>query len=363
MIMHTKPEQPKNVTLQTIADVLGVSRTTVSNAYGKPDQLAPALRQTIFATAKELGYAGPNAAARRLRIGRSGSVGLLLAESLSYAVNDPAAVLLLQGLAEVFDESGTSLLLLSALADRDAAVRAVREAVVDAFLVYSTATDDPALAAIVERRLPTVVIDEPPVPGAARVSVDDACGARAMAEHLLALGHRRFAAITFPLREDDFTGFADAERQAAPTYPATGARLGGYAALLAAAGLDWGAVPVYECRVNTREGGCLAAGLLLDRHPRPSAIIALSDQLALGALEAAAQRGLAVPGDLSVAGFDDIPAAAAARPALTTVHQPLREKGTVAARLVLQAWAATEPPEVSLPTALVVRASTGPVAA
>ena len=360
MAKPTTP-QPKNVTLQTIADLLGVSRTTVSNAYGKPDQLAPALQEKIFAAAKELGYAGPHPAARTLRSGRSGAVGLLLAESLSYAVNDPAAVLLLQGIAEVFDEAGTSLLLLPALADRRAGARAACEAVVDAFLVYSAAVDNPQLAAIVERRLPIVVIDEPPLPGAARVGVDDVCGAEAMARHLLALGHRAFAAITFPLREDDYRGFADPDRQAAATYPVTAARLGGYASTLRAAGLDWGAVPLYECPVNTQEEGCHAAGLLLDRHPRPTAIVALSDQLALGAIEAAARRGLAVPADLSVAGFDDVPAAATARPALTTVRQPLRAKGVVAARLVLEKWAATEPPDVSLPTELVVRASTGPV--
>src|SRR5215211_2215281 len=107
-----KPENAAKITLQTIADLLGVSRTTVSNAYGKPDQLAPALREKIFKAAGELGYCGPNAAASALRRGHSGAVGLIFAEPLSYAVSDPAAAAFLQALAEVFDEKGTSLVIL-----------------------------------------------------------------------------------------------------------------------------------------------------------------------------------------------------------------------------------------------------------
>src|SRR6476469_5497996 len=94
----------ERVTLQTIADQLGVSKTTVSNAYSRPDQLAPELRTKILWTAKELGYCGPSPAARTLRLGRSGAVGFLTAATLSYTVTDPAAVQIIQGVAEVLDE-------------------------------------------------------------------------------------------------------------------------------------------------------------------------------------------------------------------------------------------------------------------
>ena len=100
------------VTLQTLADALGVSRTTVSNAYNRPDQLAPELRAAILEKAAELGYAGPDPAARRLRSGKRRAVALMFSARLSYAVTDPAAIALLQGLTEATEAKGYELLLL-----------------------------------------------------------------------------------------------------------------------------------------------------------------------------------------------------------------------------------------------------------
>ncbi len=102
-----------------------------------------------------------------------------------------------------------------------------------------------------------------------------------------------------------------------------------------------------------------AAGILLDSADRPSAILAVSDQLAIGVIQAARERGLSVPRDLSVTGFDDIPDAARSDPPLTTIRQPLREKGALAARLLLDGWDGPPPVHI-LPTDLIVRASTGP---
>ena len=94
------------MTLQTIADRLGVSRTTVSNAYNRPDQLAPELRERVLAVASELGYTGPDAAARRLRSGGREAIGLLSTGWLSYAFTDPAAVLFMEGFARAIEEAG-----------------------------------------------------------------------------------------------------------------------------------------------------------------------------------------------------------------------------------------------------------------
>jgi DNA-binding LacI/PurR family transcriptional regulator len=358
------------VTLQTIADRLGVSRTTVSNAYGRPDQLNPALRRKILDAAAELGYCGPNPAARSLRRGKSDALGLMFTESLSYAVTDPVAVLFLRGIAEATDPAGTALLLLPFLPGRSGAADPVRAAVVDGFIVYAVAEDDARLAAVLARRLPTVLVDQVPaaaggdaVPGAAgaaRVAIDDRAAGRLAADHLLALGHRRLGVVTFPLADDGFAGFADPARQAAATYGLSRARLGGYADAVRAAGLPWESVPVREAPLNDAALGRAAAADVLDREPRPTALLCFSDLLALGALEAAAERGLRVPGDLSVVGFDDAPFAATAAPPLTTVRQPLVEKGRVAARLLLDGWPADDPPALLLPTELVVRESTAP---
>lgn len=350
----------KRATLQTIADHLHVSRTTVSNAYSRPDQLNPALRQKIFETAKELRYAGPHAAARTLRRGRSGSLGIVFTETLAYAVTDPAALLFLRGIAEASEPSGTGLLLLPVPPDRKAGPAAVRDAVVDGFLVYSVPEDDSRLEAVFERALPTVIIDMPWSAQAAYVGIDDREGARAAAEHLLALGHRRFGVVAFLLVEDDYSGPADRERQAAATFAISRARLAGFADALTEAGLPWEDVPVHERAMNAVASGEIAAAALLDRSPRPTAILTFSDLLAFGVLRAAAVRGLQVPEALSVVGFDDIPEAARVQPGLTTIRQPLLEKGQWAGRLLQEGWPEDDPPSVLLPTELVVRASTGP---
>jgi len=353
------PPRAETVTLQTIADRLGVSRTTVSNAYGKPDQLNPALRGKILEVAKELGYPGPNPAARTLRRGRAGAVGLLLCETLAYAFTDPAAILLLQGVAQATDAADVGLVLLPSpkIAGGDPA--AVRAAVVDGFVVYSVPDGTPAVEAIFERHLPTVIIDEPRRQDHPFVGIDDRSGARAAADHLLALGHRRFGVVADFLTVPP-TGPPDPDRPAGVAVATAHGRVNGYADALRAAGLPWEEVRIEEARANTPDAGCAAAAALLDRSPRPTAILALTDQLALGVLAAARQRGVAVPAALSVVGFDDIPAAAGALPPLTTVRQPLLEKGRRAGQLLLDGWAEDAPPPAILPTELVVRASTGP---
>src|SRR5262245_10037573 len=125
---------PRRVTLQTVADAAGVSRSTVSNAYNRPDQLSAELRGRILDAARELGYAGPDAAARSLRSGRAGALGVLFPETLSYVLSDPYAVEFLRGLAAVAEAHGTGLLLVPLdEVDIDAGCLAARQAVVDGF--------------------------------------------------------------------------------------------------------------------------------------------------------------------------------------------------------------------------------------
>jgi DNA-binding LacI/PurR family transcriptional regulator len=136
------------------------------------------------------------------------------------------------------------------------------------------------------------------------------------------------------------------------------ARLAGWRQAIGAAGVNPDEVAVASSDDGSRQAGRRAAGRLLDRAVRPTAILALSDVLALGVLDAAAERGIAVPDRLSVVGFDDIPEAARATPPLTTITQPHRRKGSEAVRLLLDGEGASN---VELPVDLTVRASTGPV--
>ena len=344
------------VTLQTIADALGVSRTTVSNAYNRPDQLAPDLRERILARARELGYAGPDPAARRLRSGRREAFGLLFTDDLGYAFTDPAAVLLLQGVARVVEDAGTALLIVPT-GERHAPRELIRNAVVDGFCAYSFPDDHPALEAVLERRVTLVVVDEPRLPDHHFVGVDDRGGALELARHVAALGHRRVGILVDRLAGDGFTGLVDQRRRAAATYRVTRDRLDGFAEGLAEAGIGLESVVVLERASNRRDLGRTGAEALLARAPDLTAILAMTDQLALGALDGLRARGVDVPGRISVTGFDDVPGAAAADPPLTTVRQPLMRKGEEAGRLLVDPPA--EPQEVVLPLELVVRGSTG----
>ena len=346
----------RKVTLQTIADDLGVSRTTVSNAYNRPDQLAPELREQVLATAAALGYTGPDPAARRLRSGGREAIGLLFTESLAYAFNDPGAVLFLQGFACAAEEAGTPLLILPGFAPPRRAGddhTAVREAVVSGFCAYSLPVDDPDLAAAIERRLPLVVVDEPHTGEHTFVGIDDRAGARLAADHLAALGHRRIGVVSFRTADDNYAGPLTPEREAAATYPVSTARLAGWRDGLEAAGIPWAEVDKEERVLNAREEGAAGLRALLARDPGITAVLCSTDQLALGVMAAAADAGRP---DLSIVGFDDIPAAAARD--LTTVRQPLLEKGLTAGRLLVDPPA--EPREIVLPVELVPRGSTRP---
>ena len=345
----------RKVTLQTIAEHVGVSRTTVSNAYNRPDQLAPELRERVLATAAQLGYTGPDAAARRLRSGGREAIGLLFTESLAYAFKDPGAVLFLQGFACAAEEAGTAMLILPGFAPprRGDADSAVREAVVSGFCAYSLPTDDRDLAAAIERRLPLVIVDEPRSSAHTFVGIDDRGGARLAAAHLAALGHRRIGAVSFRTTDDNYAGPLTPEREAAATYPVSAARLAGWRDGLAAAGIPWDDVVKEERVVNAREAGVAGRRALLERDPGITAVLCSTDVLALGVMAAAAEAGRS---DLSVVGFDDIPAAAARD--LTTVRQPLFEKGLTAARLLIAP--PPEPREVLLDVELVARGSTRP---
>ena len=345
-----------SVTLADVATHLGVSRTTVSNAYNRPNQLSPKLRERVLAAADDLGYCGPDPMARGLRRGSTGSLGLVFDQPLTYVFTDPAAALFLQGMAAGLEEHGMALSLIPRMGEGpEASAELVRSALVDGYMLFCTAGDDARVRAVRARRLPFVLVEGNDDPTMAHVQIDDIAGAEAAARHVAALGHRRVAIVS-PYAPGAVTG-PEAQEASAPWRTSSG-RLQGWRAGLEAAGIDWSTVPVSGAGGSDIEHGARAAAPLLDRVDRPTAILALSDVQALGVLRAAAERGIDVPRELSVVGFDDVPQAATATPALTTVSQPHAEKGRAAVRLLV---AGADPEQsVLLPCHLVVRASTGP---
>jgi DNA-binding LacI/PurR family transcriptional regulator len=357
----SKSTDRNRVTLTKIAGEVGVSAMTVSNAYNHPDRLSEALRDRILETAERLGYQGPDPVGRSLRRQRTDVVGVLYSNPLSYAFDDPAAVSFLGGLSSVTEEADLGLLLVPAAggASKERDPRAAAQAAVDGFVIYSMSDEEPLLAAALQRWLPAVVVDQPRREGVPFVGVEDEGAARTAAEHLLDLGHERFAIVSFGLSPDGHQGIADSDRQERTTFRVSRMRLRGYRAALEEAGLSWSGVPVYECQGSTRGLGYLAVEALFRSHQEPTAILASSDQLALGAIQWMTERRISVPQDVSVVGFDDIPAAASAEPPLTSVHQDHAEKGRLAGRiLVAQLREEAAPSAELLATRLVVRDST-----
>jgi DNA-binding LacI/PurR family transcriptional regulator len=352
----------QRMTLTRIAEEIGVSAMTVSNAYNHPDRLSEALRERIFETAGKLGYHGPDPVGRSLRRQRTDVVGVLYSNPLSYAFDDPAAVSFLSGLSSVTEEADLGLLLVSAAGSGSIAgqdPRAAAQAAVDGFVIYSMSEEEPLLAAALDRQLPAVVVDQPLKEGVPFVGVDDEAAARAAAEHLLDLGHERFVIVSFGLSADGREGIADLDRQERTSFRVSRLRLQGYRAALEDAGQNWSKVSVYECPGSTKELGHRAAKALFSLEHSPTAVLTLSDQLALGVIEWATEYGVSVPEDVSVIGFDDVPAAASTYPPLATVHQDHAEKGILAGRmLVAQLRQEDLPSTGALPTSLVVRGST-----
>lgn len=345
-----------------LAADLGVSLTTVSNAYNRPDQLSVSLREAILARARELGFAGPDPAARSLRQGRAGAVGVLLGHPLAFAFSDPASVLLLDGVATALQQDGFSLLLVPATGSSEVDERLVSRAVVDAWLAYAMAEQAEILEAALARRQPLVVLDQPDQAGIPVFAPDDADGMRMVTEHLLSLGHTEFGVVSTEFGQDGRHGLAGPARQGLRTFSSTARRLAGVRSAMIAAEIQWERVIVIEAERNDQQAGAAAGNVLLARSRRPTAILAFTDQLALGVLYAARAAGLAVPDDVSVTGFDDLPAARFSEPPLTTVDQRLTARGAAAAEAIMR-WLETGlAPQRQAPSAtrLVVRESTGP---
>jgi DNA-binding LacI/PurR family transcriptional regulator len=333
-----------------------VSQSTASLAFADSPRVAPATRERVLAAAAELGYAGPDPLAASLRRGRSGVVGAFIGERLLYAFRDPVALQLLDGISEVLSAHDVGLLLLAGDAGRPSTSQIARIPLDAAIFATCGLEDDPALDQLRARGVPIVGVEGPVVEGAALIDIDDRSGTRDLARHLYDLGHRRVETVAMPLRLDGTRGPVGPQRRRLVHYRDVRHRMEGVEDV-------FGRVPIYETASNAVDEGAAAGRLLLDVDPdqRPTAIIAQSDVLAAGVLQAAAELGLRVPEDLSVAGFDGADLHWLAPTRLTTVVQPSEEKGRAAARAAMQLVAGGAPENLMLPVALRIGTTSGPV--
>ncbi len=339
---------PTRKTLASLAAELGVSRTTVSNAYSRPDQLSAATRERILAAAKARGYPGPDPTARSLRTRRAGAVGVLLTEHLSYAFEDMASVDFLAGMAEASAGAQTMLTLIPAGPEGEAeATSLVGSAAVDGFVVYSVAAGDAYLEAARGRGLPVVVCDQPTDSGLPFVGIDDRAAIAPAARALVEAGHRKIGVLAIRLKRERHDGPISWEELQEADMHVQHARVMGAMDVFAQAGIAPETVPVVTQHINDAQTTRAAAQLLLDAHPDLTAVLCTTDSMALGVMTYARERDIDIPNELSVTGFDGIDAAQ--RLGLTTIIQPNKAKGAAAGHMLSNLIAAADSAAAAVP--------------
>ncbi len=286
------------------------------------------------------------------RAGRVNAVGVATAEPLSYFFEDPFARQLMQGMADACDSAGAGLALVSAKNDERLAWN-IQSALVDGFVLLCIEGGERLVELTRERKLPFIALalgrPDETIPA---IGIDDYEGGRLAARHLAELGHRRVAVLGIELFEAHEGPVSLAEIDAA-TYSTARDRAHGYFDVFEEYGVGRADIPVYETR-STAESVRRGLEHILGSGSPPTAILAMSDRVAMVALAALAERGLRVPEDVSVVGFDGVPEAAVAR--LTTVEQPIAEIGRRAVRAILENDGKVR--REILPVQLVVRATT-----
>lgn len=352
------PSSRAKLTLKDLAARLGVSAMTVSNAFNRPDQLSSDLRSRILRTASELGYDAPAPSGRMLRTGKAHALGLCCPDPISHLFADPNAAEFMTGIAEVCQERQVALTILPGFADAGHS-SALDSVALDGIILYAAPDAGPFLDRVLRKPLPIVTVDGKRRPGFPSVSIEDRPGAREVAEFVLASGHRRCTVfgmeIDAGMRSRRVT-FAQLEKAACTV---TRERARGFREAFDEYEIPVERLRCFEVFRNDAEQAYLLARDLFEKEKgkRPTAVLCMSDRIALGVMRAASACGLRIPDDISVTGFDDIAGAALADPPLTTVRQPARGKGRTAALVLLQ----NRNEAIRLPVELVVRRSVGPV--
>ena len=320
----------QRVTMRQVAAEAGVAPMTVSYTYTRPERVAPDTRARVLAAAQHLGYAGPDPVARSLRSGATGNLGVVLGEHLSYAFEDPQAARFLAGVSSVCVERQLGLVLIPSTGAADDVDR-VREAAVDGFVLWTTDISDPVLEAVAATGRPAAIQGGPSTPGVSVVSPDDRSAARAMASHMLSEATSPLI-LSFPLdrgRRAELVRGPDT----AVGYPITRARLEGYRDAVDDSGRSWNDIPVAVVARNSRDDGRLAIRDALV-CTRPDVVIAMSDQLAAGAIDVLGSNA-------AVSGWDDSELAQTL--GFSSVSQSLYDQGVTCARIASGSASAEAP--------------------
>ncbi len=336
----------KKVTSFDVAELAGVSRTTVSFVFSEDKQLRikPETRQKVREAAEKLGYY-PNAFARALASNQSNTIGLIMTRNPSYIASDNFLPQIIGGLLDMVKQEQLGLLIewVEPGQQIHTYLELTRARHIDGMIILTPRFDDAGLNALEELEMPCVLMGQIPDCKLPFVDIDNRIAAYQAVSHLTELGHRRIACIT----------------NAAIAYSSATQRLQGYQDALAEAGIEFDERLIRVADFDA-PSGFIQMKKLLEESLDFSAVFVASDNVAIGALAAIAEAGLLVPEDISVVGFDDIPEAAFFRPALTTIHTPAKEIAHESCHLLLQLMKGETPQSCSifLPTQLILRQST-----
>ncbi|MGZ4586958.1 MAG: LacI family DNA-binding transcriptional regulator [Mycobacteriaceae bacterium] len=337
-------------TSRDVAERAGVSRTAVSFAYNDPARISVATRDRILAAADELGYT-PDPLGRMLKHRKTGTLGLLLPQDIAQVMQNPYYAQFITGIGHVCEREGMTLLLCPPL--RNSMLKAIPYAAVDGFIVTGLEADRGEVAELHRRNVPFVLVDSEPIQDVPSVEADDDKGGYELVRHILQYGHTRIAFLIFESGPDQAAlGYRGPLRR----------RFDGATRALAELGqsLDTPGVQTVEAPC-TRAGGYTATLDLMASSEPPTAIIAFSDIMAVGVLDALQSIDVPVPEQVSVAGYDDQPEAEWTRPRLTTIRQPIEAKGRLAGDFLVGAIRGdSQHPRQLLHGTLIVRDSTGP---
>jgi DNA-binding LacI/PurR family transcriptional regulator len=349
-------QSENTIKLKDVAKAAGVSQGTASNVFSKPEVVREEVREHVLAVAKELGYAGPSITGRLLRQGRVNAVGVAAIEPISYFFEDLWARQLMSEISEICDARGAGVALVSALNDERLAWN-IQSALVDGFILLCVEGGEKLVEITRQRQLPYVALaigaEDSSVPA---IGVDNVAGGMQAGEHVIGLGHRRLAILATSINEGSQGRRTPAEVQAA-IYSTSRDRALGYWQAMAEAGIGKDDAPLFETRESEASTHAMMAEMFAAKQ-KPTAILAMSDKIAMWAVDWLFRHGFSVPGDVSVVGFDGVPESAVSTPKLTTVEQPMEE---IARRAVEAALGGkqVEGRQV-LQTRLLVRESTAP---
>jgi DNA-binding LacI/PurR family transcriptional regulator len=312
----------RRTTIADVAKAAGVSKTAVSFAFNAPTRLSSETVSHIHDIATAMGYR-PDPVARSLAQRRTGTLGILTPQSLELTFNNPYHSAFAAGVAVEAERAGYALQFISPL--HGSLGRAVDRASVDGIIAVGLSASHPEVVRIRRSGMRLVVVDAPETDVEPSISVDNEGGGRAAAEHLLALGHRDFLILSVE----------PPAGSGGRTAAVATARMRGYQGALRRAGVTLAEGHVVIAP-TTIEGGRQGFQAAWGDGLRPTAVLAMSDATAIGVLHAAREYRIPVPDELSIVGFDDIDLARYTDPPLTTIHQPIHQKGEEAVRLLLR---------------------------